>query len=458
MVASLVQAGNEVLDSNMNDNRMSRSKDTTANPFDIHRVLINTSWIARLRWVAVIGQALTIAVARWGLGLPVPVMWLAAILAITVLTNVGFEAWIRTQWLSVPVPQMIRRGNTLLWSVMMLDLASLSALLYLTGGVTNPFCVFYLVNFAMAAVVLDEYRTWVAVAVGLISLALLTVWYQPLEALTYRDVVPLNQAGLAIGIGLCGVVVVVFIRRMNGALQRSESRLRFAEQVRARSERLEALGTLAAGAGHELTTPLSTIAVVSKELLRSLDDFEDLPASFRQDIQLVRDEVERCRFILNRMSHEGGRSIAEPLVEATVAQLIDEVVADLPAPARVIVTVQPSIQHRTLFVPLLSVVQSLRGLVQNALDATLEEKPVHLRAAIDGEELDIQVEDRGTGMTADVQARVFEPFFTTKEPGNGMGLGLFLAQNVIQRLGGQIELDSTPGQGTLVLVRLPLRP
>jgi two-component system sensor histidine kinase RegB len=156
------------------------------------------------------------------------------------------------------------------------------------------------------------------------------------------------------------------------------------------------------------------------------------------------------------LSLDSGRSAGEPLVEATVAQLVDEVLNDLPAADRVDVAVQPVASHRSVFVPLVGVAQALRGLVQNALDVTPGQQTVQLRGAIADGELHLQIEDHGPGMTPEVQSRAFEPFFTTKAPGEGMGLGLFLAQNTIQRLGGRIELTSTAGQGSLVDVWLPL--
>ena len=467
----------------MNSGAITSPLDSVSDPHDVHRVLINTQWIARLRWVAVVGQLGTILVARWCLGIPLPLLWLLTILAVTASTNVALYVWGRAQWLSVPGPQAVQRSNAVLVAVMLLDLLALTALLYLTGGTTNPFCVFYLVNFALAAVVLSEFWTWTMVSIGLLALALITFWYQPISgpqvsaarhietaagggaavshgvaisAAPVVDRVTLLQAGAAVGVGLCGVVVVYFVCRLNEALQHSDARRRFAENQRARSERLEALGTLAAGAGHELNTPLSTIAVVSKELGRELADRDDLPDSVRDDVHLIRDEVERCRNILNRLSLDSGRSAAEPLVEATVAQLVDEVLNDLRAPDQVTVGVRPDASHRTVFVPLVGLAQALRGLVQNALDATSGQKPVFLRASIESGELHLQIEDQGPGMTPDIQSRAFDPFFTTKAPGSGMGLGMFLAQSIIQRLGGRVELESTVGQGTLVEIWLPL--
>ncbi len=280
---------------------------TTADPHDVHRVLINVQWIVRLRWVAIAGQLLTILVAQLLLGLQLPIGWLLPILMVTLATNSAVFAWVRGQWLSVPDVGTLRRGQAILVAVMLLDVLSLTALLYLTGGTVNPFCVFYLVNFALAAIVLSESWTWITAAAGLLGLAIITLVSQPLGEGTElalrraaRDGsslvrgssgVSLLQAGMATGVGLCGLVVIYFVRRLNSALGRSDARRRQAERQRARSERLEALGTLAAGAGHELNTPLSTIAVVSKELARELADRDDLPDSVFEDVKIGRAHV-----------------------------------------------------------------------------------------------------------------------------------------------------------------------
>jgi two-component system sensor histidine kinase RegB len=229
--------------------------------------------------------------------------------------------------------------------------------------------------------------------------------------------------------------------------------LRKAEAQRARSEKLEALGTLAAGAAHELATPLSTIAVVAKELEADAVRLDD--ASLSEDVRLIRSEVTRCRNILDHLSADAGHSAGEALAKVGVDALLQAVLENLPAPERIRLTVEPSARAAELTVPRYAAAQALRGLLENALEAG-GAAPVELRVARREDTLALTVRDRGAGMPPEVLARAGDPFFTTKQPGRGMGLGLFLARSVVERLGGMLELESSPGRGTTVSVTLPI--
>ena len=218
------------------------------------------------------------------------------------------------------------------------------------------------------------------------------------------------------------------------------------------------MGTLAAGAAHELATPLSTIAVVARDVEKA---FEEHPPEFPgadevvEDVHLIRSQLDRCRKILDRMSSRAGDVIGEPYVEVTMQQLADEVLGELLDREQIQVTIEQSVSDKTISVPLDSIGQALRGLLQNALDASAKGSPVRLNISQDDSGWRWQILDSGHGMAKDVLKRIDEPFFTTKQPGKGMGLGVFLAQNVVKRLGGDIQFESQPEQGTTATVHLP---
>ena len=130
---------------------------------------------------------------------------------------------------------------------------------------------------------------------------------------------------------------------------------------------------------------------------------------------------------------------------------------ELPGAERVKYVITEAAQRAQLLLPVEAVAMALRNLLSNALDASPAGESVHLAVSLEGGCLDLAVRDAGEGMDAEAAARALDPFFTTKEPGQGMGLGLFLARSVAERLGGEVVLESTLGVGTVARLSLPLR-
>lgn len=218
--------------------------------------------------------------------------------------------------------------------------------------------------------------------------------------------------------------------------------------------RLEALGVRAASAAHELGTPLSTIAVVAKELELGLQRRGGSPEDVA-DVQLIRAEVERCRRILDRMTTHSGAG-GEGFSSARAADLAAWVVGEMAAKARVIVEATEIPGGEPMQLPKEGLAGALRALVQNAVDATLGDVAVRLSVEHGPQGLGILVSDEGCGMSPETLERALEPFFSSKGPGAGMGLGLYLAQHFIESLGGALAIESSLGRGTMVRVKLPL--
>ena len=223
----------------------------------------------------------------------------------------------------------------------------------------------------------------------------------------------------------------------------------------ARNERLASLVTLAAGAAHEIATPLSTIAVTAKEMehdagLRLHD------TRMEDDARLIRSQVDRCRLILERMGAQGADPLGETPERIDIQQLLHQVKGRFPNDAQRIMIQSESPQAFSCVIPVRAAIESLSALVKNALDASSDQGLVYLRAVKSGaENIRFVVRDEGFGMTAEVLERVAEPFFTTKAPGMGMGLGAFLAHLFAQTLGGQLSFESAPGQGCTAILDLP---
>src|SRR5581483_8334620 len=245
-----------------------------------------------------------------------------------------------------------------------------------------------------------------------------------------------------VGTGL----ITFFTGTISDSLRRREQEILLLQEQIAKNERLASLVTLAAGAAHELGTPLATIAVVSRELERYAATLPDSDA-MREDARLIRSEVERCRLILQRMSAEGAEPMGESLRSIRLDDLISQTLEQFPAGPRSRFAVAIANPGDAVQLPVQATIQSLVALLQNALDAS-ESGEVILCATGSGSEVAFAVRDQGMGMPESVLRRIAEPFFTTKEPGKGMGLGTFLVRTFAERLGGGLTFESTLGKGT----------
>ncbi|MDP7016906.1 MAG: sensor histidine kinase, partial [Pirellulaceae bacterium] len=243
----------------------------------------------RLRWAAVIGQVATIAVTTTVLGVDLQLPPLITIVGLTAVTNALAARSLRDQVRREEGPLFGPTGDRWLATLMALDMLSLTGLLYYTGGPENPFTMFYFVNLALSAVVLPAVWSWLLTSLAVS--ASIGLFFVHVELPELRDAnqseMSIREIGFLVALAGCAVVVVHFITRVTTALHLREAQLREAEEKRQASRRLDSLATLAAGAGHELASPLSTIAVVAKELSMHLEGV-DVPETVVRDVALIR--------------------------------------------------------------------------------------------------------------------------------------------------------------------------
>jgi len=400
------------------------------------------TWIARLRWLAVAGQVMAVAIATWPLGMNPPLVPIATLIGVTILSNLLLH-------------RRLARAAVRPWAVpavLLLDVALLTGLLYLTGGANNPFATLYLVHVAMAVAVLQSMWTWLIIAITALSYAMLMWWHLPLSR--GREV---SQQVLIAGewasVLIVAVLIAYFSGRITRALRQRERELASIRDRAARNEQLAALTTLAAGAAHELGTPLGTIAIIAKELELEARRAGTDP-HIAEDAQLIRQEVDRCRVILERMrvdileDQPHGRTVqVDELAECIRGDLTPQ------QASRLNLTIDPA--ARGVRLPLRAIQQAVGVMLRNAYDAGDDSAPVALRIERDRGHIIFRVTDKGRGMSQEILRRAGEPFFTTKPPGRGMGLGLFLVRLVAEKYGGRLELRSQPGAGTTAELSLP---
>lgn len=417
-------------------------------------------WLVRLRWGAVAGQLAAMTAVRFLLESSVPAVPLAAVIAVTVCSNF---------WLYKASGG--RRAEAITGWVMALDIVLLTVLLYWTGGPGNPFSVLYLVHVTLSAVMLTPRWTWGLALLSAAGFGFLFFHHVPLEAFDHSQHMSMDHAGHegheghemqggdTFSLHLQGMwfayvcvagLIAWLVLAVSEQLRRRERELAAARDLAARNERLASLATLAAGAAHELGSPLGTIAIAAGELERSLaasDAAPDLVA----DAALIRAEVKRSRRILDALAEQAGAPAGEAPLLVGAEELLGRAAEGIDGSQ---IRWMPG--AGVIEVPVSGVLQAIRNLVKNAVDASPAGSSVEVTAGAgpDGQ-FAIVVTDRGTGMDGATLSRAGEPFFTTKPEGKGMGLGLFLARSVAERLNGRLKIESQPGHGTVVRLEFP---
>jgi two-component system sensor histidine kinase RegB len=400
---------------------------------------VTLPWLVRLRWVFLAGQIAAVPITYWWFG--TDVVWLPLTLAIAVFaaSNVAL-AMLHGRW---PVSRVMG-------VVLVFDTAILTALLAAFGGATNPFTVLYLVHITLSAVVLSA--RWITV-IAIVAVAgfatLFAVPFDPHEM--HRDI-DRHLQGMWAAFVLAAALIAFFVRRISTAIATQRQRIAALQEAGERNARLASLTTLAAGAAHELNSPLATIAVAAYEAERRLaTGNRDAVA---KDLQLILLEVDRCKVILDKMAARADDGDAPQPI--TLERLSERIRAELGEERAARVELRLTDPDTELVLPSAQAVQSIVALIRNALDASATDNRVVVDGIRDGGRFKIVVQDRGAGISPDVLSKVGEPFFTTKQPGAGLGLGVFLARAFVESLGGTLAIDSTPGVGTRAVIDLPL--
>jgi two-component system sensor histidine kinase RegB len=394
--------------------------------------------LTRLRWLAVIGQLAATGVAAGALRLALSLYPILGVILITAVSNA-----------LLPLAALIVRPARLVLAVLLLDVFLLTILLYLTGGPENPFAALYLIHVAMAVIVLRTGWTWLVVATVAACYGIILEWHRPLPLNDIR----IRATGNWIALVLVSALIATFIGRVIRSLRQRELELASVRERASRSEQLAALTTLAAGAAHELNTPLGTIAVVARELEISCQP-DNATSAVLEDARLIRREVDRCQTILSRMRVDIGDEGALHGV-VSIADLEKELRGSINEHDLSRLRIMHDGPIDTISGSPRAIEQALLVLLRNAYDASapgaivtlfIQHRPGHVR---------FEVRDAGCGMSEEMLRRAGQPFFTTKEPGRGMGLGLFLVRLVAQQSGGTFAIDSHTGVGTTCILELP---
>jgi two-component system sensor histidine kinase RegB len=337
-----------------------------------------------------------------------------------------------------------------LFAQLNLDVLALTVLLYYTGGSTNPFSPLYLLPLTLTASTLPGRYTWIMALITTGYYSLLLFYYIPMQDMhsNHNDGFRLHVFGMWMGFVLSAVLISIFLSRMAETVRRQDKKIADLREQKLRHEQVLALGTLAAGAAHELGTPLSTMAII-------LNDLNPKQPLTSKSLDILRQQVQRSKNILPSIAAAGGAMRAESGKATTLDQhlnnLIDSwknsreglhvtsVIQDSkPAPQAVI--------DQTLD-------QALLNIFNNAADASPQQ--IDISANWDESTLTLEISDRGSGLSAEMITHAGENIQTTKH--DGLGLGLFLTYSTIERLGGDVQLFNRKDGGGVCQVNLPLK-
>ena len=405
----------------------------------------NMLQLVLLRWLAVAGQISAILVAHYGLGIRLPLSPMLTIAGATIVLNIVTIAAMRAR------PGM---SNGALFFLLMLDVASLTSQLYLSGGATNPFVSLYLIQVVLAAILLNTWSTALVVLVTSLCFAALTVSYRPLdyplELVADRRVI--ETAGAGVCFVLVAVLLVLLVIRITQNLRARDARLADLRQHAAEEDHIVRMGLLASGAAHELGTPLASLAVI-------LGDWKRMPALLSDpdliaEIGEMQAEVARCKAIVTGVLLAAGEARGEAPAVTGMKAFLDGIAADWRAAHAGV-----DLAYENRFDTDLPIVAdpALKQVLFNVLDNAMEASTsgIALSAARERDVLRIRVRDSGPGFSADRLERFGRPYESTKGRLGG-GLGLFLVVNVMRKLGGTVEAENAPIRGAIVTIRLPL--
>ncbi|EKF74656.1 integral membrane sensor signal transduction histidine kinase [Alcanivorax hongdengensis A-11-3] len=405
----------------------------------------NMQQLIQLRWIAVLGQLGTILITHFGFDIQLPLMAMLAVLLGQVIFN-------GTSLLRLRLARDVSNGELLL--ALLVDVATLTMQLYLSGGATNPFVFLYLMQVVLSAVLLEIWSAWII----LITTAFCFVWLAyagrpltlPLDH--HYGLWSLYLQGLVVCFVLNATLLIVFINRITRNRSARDSRLAELRQRAAEEEHIVRMGLLATGAAHELGTPLSTLAVILGDW-RHMEAFRSDP-DLLQEISEMQTQVLRCKTIVTGILQSAGETRGESPEATSVCEFLDELVEEWRNTRPV-----QAFGYQNNFGQDVAIVSdsALKQTLCNVLDNALEASPGWVGMEVERHEdtLELSVMDNGPGFAEGMLEHLGRPYQSSKGRQGG-GLGLFLVMNVMRTLGGNVTARNRPEGGAVVTLTLPL--
>ncbi len=389
------------------------------------------------RAFSILGQIATSVLAKVIFAFPLNGLGIAAVISSLVAVNV--YTWLRSTKVSDP-------SNVEIFIQLFIDVAALTALFYFSGGATNPFVSMYLLPVAIIAVLLPQAWVWLLAAISMGAYSYLMWLYPNQHAHHNGQSFTLHVLGMWVSFVLSAGVIAFFVVKMRSALQQKDQLLIAVRERAIKNEKLVSLGALAASTAHEMGTPLGTIQLITADL-------EENKIS-QEEITILLEQVKRCKQALAEMStsagglHIEGDGVVD--LEEFLVTLLDNW-----HQTRLAVTLKKNISGKTKVgvVAAKTLSKALINLLDNAADASPE--VIYVEASWEDNEAQLKIIDHGEGIDPKALADIGTKPYSTKP--DGIGLGAFLAHEIIQRLGGAIKLTNRSSGGVETLITLPVQ-
>jgi two-component system sensor histidine kinase RegB len=405
----------------------------------------NMLQLIQLRWIAVVGQITTIAVATTALDIRLPLPQMCAVLACLIAFNIASQL----RWHE---RRTVTNGE--LFFALLVDVASLTAQLYFSGGMSNPFVYLYLLQVILGAILLEVWTTWIIVVITGLCLVGLARYSVPLNLPLSQELRFFNLyvQGTLICFLLNASLLVFFISRISSNLRAGDAQLAALRQRAAEEEHIVRMGLLATGAAHELGTPLATLSVILGDW-RRMPEFSKNP-DLLEEITEMQIQLQRCKSIVSGILLSAGEARGESSVKTTINAFLDGLAREW----RTTRPVTDFVYENTIQQDIPVVFDStLKQMIFNVLDNAMEASPqwVRFEAMRDDESLKLRITDAGPGFAPEMLKQFGKPYQSSKgRPGGG--LGLFLVVNVARKLGGTVAAHNLAAGGAAVELTLPL--
>lgn len=392
-------------------------------------------WLVRLRWVALFAQATTLAFVFKLLDGTVPiVVWVVVMALIAMVNLVGIRR--------LSVSDEVTAGN-LFWHLLF-DTAALTMLFFVSGGPANPFTPLLLVQVAMGAVMLPPRLAGTLTSCAILCLSLVHIDAYPLHIERHSlGAIDAAILGRWLAFAVTATSVAVFVVGLAASLRRNKERLLVARDLTARTDRLRSVGTLAAGAAHELNTPLSTIDLRARRLSRRHDEPDTVA-----DVNVIRAQLKTCTSIVERLLIGAGDPSASDIEKRPLAAISRETANLWSKGTTLDIEFIDDSEGAIVELPIVAFQQALTNLLENAREAQEEVgslAPLSLHVLAADDVAIVELHDAGCGLPAATD-QVGEPFFTTKPAGTG--LGVFVARAIADGAGGGLQYLARKPHGT----------